>query len=345
MFAGKKVSVNMNVAGERLVFMGSTNPEDVELQLKIWTALLTAPGYRSEWREKFQESIKASFHTLDSTPGGVAGRDLGRIWANGDERFGVVSEDRYLSYTLEDVREVLQPIFDKGAIEIGVVGDFDKHAVIQAVAGTYGALPKRNENFDLKLEAFEIDFPKPDRVTLKHTGAENQGAIYLAWPTQEEWNTDRSRHYSMIRRIMQNRMIQLIREDEGLTYSPSAGLRFSKNSAGYGYASASMTSDPVFFAGFEALSKEIASDLRSGGITEDELDRARKPVLESFERNLKENGSWLSLVVRSQTDSEMLEERRTRNETYESMTPKALDAYAAELFNPDSLHVVLIEPE
>jgi len=344
-FAGKQVGLNMSIGTERLVFGGSTNQDDVEDQLKAWAGLLTAPGYREEWLKKFQESIEASFHTIDSTPGGVAGRDLGRIWADGDRRYGMLEKDEYLAMTLDDVRKVLQPTFDKGAIEIGVVGDFDKDAIIAAVAKTYGALPVRNETFDKIPEAFKIKFPIADRVNLTHTGEANQGAIYLAWPTDQDWTVERSRKYGMLRRILQNRMTQVIREDMSLAYSPSARMNFSQNSAPYGYVSASMSADPQYFEAFEKAAKEIAAELRKGGITQDDLDRARKPVLESFERSAKENGAWLGDVTRAQTDVEGLDNRRSRLAAYENMTPEELDKMAKELFDPKGLHVVVIGPE
>lgn len=344
-FAGKNIGVNMSVSSEHLSFSGSTNPDDVEDQLKAWTALLTNPGYRPEWKEKFTEGLKASFHTIDSTPGGVAARDLGRIWANGDPRFGYLPQEDYEAATLAEVKSVLAPIFKNGAIEIGVVGDFDKEAIINAVAKTYGALPKRKAVFDPIPEAFVLKFPKTGRVALTHTGADNQGAIYMGWPTHTGWTLDRSRRYSMIRRVFQNRMTEIIREDMGLTYSPSASLRYSRVNVDYGYMSASMTSDPQFFAAFEKAAQEIAADLRSGGITQDELDRARKPVMESFERSEKENGSWLGLVAYSQTDTDALDWRRSRVKAYTALTPADLDKAAKDLFDPSSLHVVVIGPE
>lgn len=344
-FAGKNVGLNMSVGSERLVFRGSTNPDDVEDQFKAWTALLTNPGYRSEWLEKYQENIASSFHTIDSTPGGVASRDLGRIWASGDKRFGMLSKEEYLAMSLEDVRKTLDPVFKKGAIEIGVVGDFDKQAVINAVAKTYGALPGRNENFNLNLDSFKLKFPQTERVALTHTGAENQGAIYLAWPTQKNWTIERSRQYGIIRRILQNRMTEIIREDLSLAYSPSASLRFDRNYDGYGYVSASMSSDPQYFEAFETAALEIAADLRQSSITQDELDRARKPVLESYQRSERENSAWLSNVVRSQTDPSGLDYRRSRIGYIEGLTPEILNKAAKELFTPESLHIVTISPE
>ncbi len=344
-FAGKNIGVNMGIGSERLLFVGSTNPEDVEDQLKAWTALLTAPGYRPEWKEKFIESLKASFHTIDSTPGGIAARDLGRIWTNGDRRFGYVDQSEYEAASIEDVKSVLAPILRDGAIEIGVVGDFDKDAIIDIVAKTYGALPPRRAFFDPLSEAFNLDFPEPDRVTLTHTGAENQGAIYLAWPISQVWSVERSRRYSLLQYIFQNRMTEIIREDMGITYSPSAALRFDRNNVDYGYVSASMTSDPQYFEAFENAAKDIAANLRSGGITSDELERARKPLIQSFERSEKENSNWIRLVAQSQTEPETLDWRRSRRGAFEAMTTADLDQAAKELFAPETLHVVLIKPE
>ena len=344
-FAGKNIGLSFNVGSKRLVMSGSTNPEDVFDQLKVWTALLTSPGYRPVWQEKFKDSISASFHTIDSTPGGVASRDLGRIWANGDRRYGMVTKAEYLSYTLDDVQKTLAPMFKDGAIEISIVGDFEKDDMIDYVSKTFGALPQRRAKYDLYKEAFQTTFPEAAEVTLTHTGADNQGAIYMAWPTSEEWTIERSRHYSLIRHILKNRMIDVIREEKGLSYSPSAGLKFAKISTPYGYVSASISADPQFFDAFETAAIEIVAELRSGDITQDELDRARKPILESMERGEKENGSWLSLVSRSQTNPKRLKNRRSRQAAYEGMTPEALNTYAGELFDATRLHVVKILPD
>jgi len=124
-FAGKNISFNFGVGTERLAMSGSTNADDIETQLQVWAALLMHAGYREEWREKFIESIEASFHMIDSTPSGVASRDLSRIWHDGDKRYGVLPKEDYLALTLEDVRSVLEPQLKSGAIEIGIVGDFD----------------------------------------------------------------------------------------------------------------------------------------------------------------------------------------------------------------------------
>lgn len=341
-FAGKSIGLSLSIGADRMGFSGSTNADDLLVQMQAWTALLTNPGYHPEWREKFTESIEASFHTIDSTPSGVAARDLGRIWHSGDPRYGMLEKDAYLALSLDQVRAVLEPQFKTGAIEIGIVGDFDEPAVIEAVSQTFGALPKRRAEFDPIAEAFKARFPKAGRVTLTHTGEKTQGAIYMGWPINEAWSLNKSRELSLIGRIFRNRMTDVIREDLGLAYSPSAGSNFSRLYDGYAYFSASITADPEFFDAFEEASNKIAADMRSGGITQDELERARKPLLESFERAERENGSWLGLVARSQTHPESLDWRRSRTEKFAGFTTKQLDEAAASLFAPEALHVVKI---
>ena len=125
----------------------------------------------------------------------------------------------------------------------------------------------------------------------------------------------------------------------------TGGVKFSKNSAPYGYVAAIMSADPKFFDDFEVAANEIAAKLRKGGITQDELDRARKPILESMERGEKENGTWIGVAARAQTDPTGLEYRRSRKTMFEGMTPTKLDQYARELFDASGLHVVKILPE
>lgn len=343
-FAGKRIGLGFSVGSEHLMLSGSTNPEDIADQFSVWTALLTHPGYREVWKTRYKDSLSASFHTIDSTPSGVAARDLARIWANGDRRYGMVSEEEYLSYTLEDVRNALAPAFKDGAIEIGIVGDFNPQEMIDIVAKTFGALPKRRANYTLNLKAFEKTFPDGGTQTLFHTGEANQGALYMGWPTTKIWTLERSRAYSFIARVFNNRLIDIIREDKGLSYSPSASVSFSENSSPYGYFSASITADPQFFDAFQKATSQIASDLKAGGITQDELNRARKPVLESIERSTKENGAWLSVVRASQTDPKGLDRRRSRLAAITALTPALLDEYARESFTEADLNLVKILP-
>lgn len=344
-FAGKNIGLNLSIGYDRLYMGGSTNADDVLDQLRAWTALLTNPGYRPEWREKFIEGINASFHTIDSSPSGVASRDLSRIWNDGNIRYGLRPKNEYMALSLEDVRTVMQPLMNRGAIEIGVVGDFDKDTIINFVAQTFGALPERRDSFDPKADAFQSRFPDPARVSLTHTGKIDQGAIYMGWPMSQDWSIKRSREYAVLSTIFTNRMTDVVREELGLAYSPGGGVSFSQLSPGYSYASATMMADPQYFDDFETAVKTIAAKLRSGDITQDEMDRAVKPILENIQSAERENGAWLGIVTRAQTEPHKLDWRRGRQAAFETMRVEDLNAAAKTLFDPSGLHIVDIRSD
>jgi hypothetical protein len=66
--------------------------------------------------------------------------------------------------------------------------------------------------------------------------------------------------------------------------------------ADYGYLAAQMEAPPEKLASFFAASHEIAADLASKPISEDELNRARRPTLEGIDRARDGNGYWLGAL-------------------------------------------------
>src|SRR3546814_10963954 len=86
-----------------------------------------------------------------------------------------------------------------GAIEIGVVGDIDEAAAIQAIAATFGALPPRRAAFDPR-EAARVRHLAADRSerTLITKGPADQAAIRVYWPARDERDLEdamRTNHY------------------------------------------------------------------------------------------------------------------------------------------------------
>ena len=68
-----------------------TTPRDLELQLQVFAALMTDPGYRSEGVEQFRKGIDNFFETLTSTPGRALSAVQGAELSDDDPRFSLPS--------------------------------------------------------------------------------------------------------------------------------------------------------------------------------------------------------------------------------------------------------------
>jgi zinc protease len=73
----------------------------------------------------------------------------------------------------------------------------------------------------------------------------------------------------------------------------------------------------------------IADELAQKGVTVDELERARLPLLTSLRESLRNNGYWLSTVLsRAQEKPEVLDWVRSRIPDTESITAEELSELA-----------------
>ena len=93
LMAGKSVGTSISFGTRRMYMSGATVPEDLDDQLNLMTAYATAPGYRAEAKTRYDNYIQSFYPTLDSTPGGVAAKEVERLIRSGDARFGYPEQE------------------------------------------------------------------------------------------------------------------------------------------------------------------------------------------------------------------------------------------------------------
>ena len=81
---------------------------------------------------------------------------------------------------------------------------------------------------------------------------------------------------------------------------------------------------------------EIAASMVAGGITEDELTRARKPILEGMEEAEEDNGSWIGLIDEAQSLPGDLDRWRNDEAVYSAITVEELTAAAGRYLVPEN---------
>ena len=89
----------------------------------------------------------------------------------------------------------------------------------------------------------------------------------------------------------------------------------------------------------------LAAHLAENGVTAEELDRAKKPVLTGLRESVRTNGYWLGAVLsRAQEKPEVLEWSRHRYADTEAITAAELSALAKSYLGPDRVSRVVILP-
>ncbi|MEL6324110.1 MAG: insulinase family protein, partial [Pseudomonadota bacterium] len=346
-FAGRSVSFGLSAGSDAFGARVTTTPDDLALQMQILAASVTAPGYRQEGEAQYRQTLDVFYPTLDAEPGGIVSRDVDRILRNGDIRFGIGPVDTLSAHTFDDLKAVIDDAFRNGAVEIGMVGDFEDAAAIAAVAATFGALPERRAERQAFEAARKVRFPEDRSArTLTHEGPADKALALVYWPTDD--NRDQKATYTrnLLRAVLRLKLTETLREALGATYSPGTRSTSSSVYPGYGFLSASSEVEPGDIETIFAAIDEITGAMASGSISDDELKRARQPILESLEEGLESNGSWLGIVDEAQTEPGDLERWRTSADVYAAITTEDLVEAAATWLKPDdALRISIVSSE
>jgi zinc protease len=318
--ASKVYGAGFGMGENAFTLSGRTRPEDLATQLQVLAAYASDPGYAPTGWNRFRSLAGTIHDQLSTTPSGILSRDLGALLRSGDPRWRTPSREDMTASSIETGKSVLAPLFGNGAVEIVMVGDVTVEEAARQVAATFGALPARR-GINPAPAARTIRFPAPGLVRETHRGRADQGVAFIAWPTVDFYSdTKRARTLNVLAQVLQLRLIDEIRQKQGTTYSPQSGHSASEVFPGYGYMAAQIEAPPEKLDKFLVDAAKIAADLRDRPVSEDELQRAKKPVVEGLIRQRAGNGWWLGQLAQVQTRPEVARSIANQIEQYQSVT-------------------------
>ena len=343
--AGKNVGWQFGPEADAFRFSGGTTPDDLALELQLLAALLTDAGYRPEALRQARKGLEQLYRSFEHTPNGPLATEVANLLANGDPRFGMPSKETMISRNLEEVKAWLTPQFARGPLEVALVGDLDVEAAIAAAAKTIGALPPR-ESKPALAELKKVTFPaQPFAKDYAIDSEIPKGVLQLYWPTEDGMEAPRNRRLTVLAAVFNDRLRLKVREEIGGTYSPRAGSTASDTFPGYGYLTVNIDVDPASAAKISDLVISLADDLARNGVTEDELNRTRLPLLTSLRESLRSNGYWVSgVLARAQEKPEVLDWARTRISDVEAITTAEISALAKKYLGRDRVSRATVLP-
>ncbi len=345
LLAGKNVGWQFRPESDAFIFNGSTTQDDLRLDLQLLAAHLTDSGYRPEALRQARKGLEQLYLAFEHTASGPLSTEIANLLASGDPRFGMPEKEVMLARNLEEVKSWLAPQFAQGAVEIAVVGDLDLDATIAAVAGTLGALPARGEKPALD-ELKKVAFPsEPFAKDYTIDSEIPKGSLLLYWPTDDALDVHRNRRLGLLAGILNDRLRVKVREEIGGTYSPRAGSNASDTFPGYGYFSATIDVDPPTADKMAKTVIALADDLARNGVSQDELDRARLPLLTALRESLRNNGYWLTVLSEAQEKPEALDWARSRQADFEGISKEELSALAKKYLGREHVSRATILPK
>lgn len=340
-------SVNAAVDDDGFVLSGTTRPTDFTTQMQVLAAYATDPAWRTTGLDRYKAFAPNLQNQLESSPGGVLQRDLPRLLRSGDQRFGLPSREQMAATDITTLKTRVGGPLSNEPIEVVIAGDITVDEAIRQTAATFGALPRRREAGPLP-GANRIAFPggRTAPVRLTHKGRPDQAVGFIAWPTDDfVSDPQRARALRVLEQVMRLRLLDEIREKQGVTYSPGTGYDAAWVYPDYGYIAANIEAPPDKLEPFFADALKIARSLRDAPVTADELKRAVQPRIEALQRSQATNEYWLGQLGGAQTDPRRLASIREAITGLQRVTPADVQRVAREYLADAKAYRLVVTPE
>lgn len=344
MLNGKKVSVNPYIAERSEGISGFTSPKDLETALQLNYLYFTKPRKDAEIFKGLITQQKGSLSNRENDPNSVYSDTVNAVLGNYNVRRTGPSLQKVEQINLDRAFEIYKERFaDASDFTFVFVGSFDVEKIKPLLAQYLGGLPSSNRKEEAKDLGIKIPTGKMAKTVFK--GTEQKSTVRLVISGDFVYNSENVNQLEALSEILQIKLIERLREDEGGVYSPGAFVSYSK------YPSARYSFTITFGCGPENVEKLIAASLdeiaklRKNGPQAVDLEKFLAEERRSTEVQLKENGFWLGYLVnqyQNQEDPKML---LTYLESLKKLNTENLKQAANQYLNDSNFIRLVLEPE
>lgn len=340
--SGRTVSMNFDVAEESFRWSGRAVTKESELLLQLVYHLLQDPGLREQAYVRAQSTLKQMYDSIESDIQGAVRTKVDRFLAGGDPRIGLPPRAEVAALTLDQLRRWLLPQFRHGSMEVAIVGDFQPEQMKALALKYFGALPERAV---IAGESSSLTFPAGKSLETQVNSSVQKSLVIAAWPTGGFWDIQRTRRLHMLAEILEDRLRLEIREKLGATYSPAVMNLPSRVYGDYGKLLVQVVVAPGREQEILKVILRIADQLRAGGISPVELDRAKGPIITSLKDTVRTNEYWMNNVLAgSMRHPQQLAWPATLFGDFSEITVEEMGTLAASYLVPEKMANAVVKP-
>jgi zinc protease len=340
----RQIGFDFGIGDDSFNFQARTTQADLPDQLKLFATKLAFPAWDPNPVNRAKAGILTSYAGMSASPDAVLNRELEALLHSGDPRWGVPPKAAVQALTPAQFKAFWAPLLNTGPIEVEIFGDMESESTIKAFAETFGALPKRAPaGAPSKEPVFPAHVAKP--VVRTHNGSPDQAAAVIAWPTGGgSAGITESRKLELLAAVFRDRLLDKLRSEAGLSYSPNVGSDWplGMSTGGKLMAIGSLPADKTDY--FFKLAREIAADLVAKPIDADELNRAVTPLKQQLIRASTGNPFWMQLVAGGSYDPARIAAVDTLAQDIAYTTPSDIQALAVKYLRPDKDWSLVVLP-
>jgi zinc protease len=275
-------------------WIGNALSKDFGLFIQILHTRLYDQGFRESLFGNVRTNVERMYQKTSREIDGAMALNVQPFLADNNPQFGLPPWQDVAGIDFRQLKKFAGTFAQPKDLEISVVGDFSREEVVKTLERYFGGVKLQSPKIP---EASEIKFPVGRMLQVKVDTSIDKSLVVVAWPTSDFWDISRTRRLHILAGILDDRLRKLLRETLGATYSPQVQSFNSRIFPGYGYIIAQMLVKPGTEESIIEEVLKVGNRLQREGVTDEELVRARKPMVTSLRDSIRSNQYWLSSVL------------------------------------------------
>jgi len=342
---GKNVSVNPEIDDLSQGISGRSVKKDLETMFELTYLYFTEPRKDTTAFKTFRAQMTAQFKFMMSNPQAVFYDTIFKLATQNDPRTIVIPTQAQInSIKLDEAYSFYKNRFDNAnGFTFVFVGNFKVDSISPLISKYLGSLP-----FDENTETWrDVDPEFPSGITEAHIhkGTEPKSSVVLMMDEKFDWNVESRLEMGILMKILNIRMRESMREDQGGVYGVQAQptmQKYPKEEVNIliGWGCAPENVDNLVKTVFAEM-----DTLQMNGPETVNLEKAKEAMLRDFETNSEENMYWLGKLKNAKYYNEELLSLNRINEIINGISASRIQQLAKKYFNDDHYLKVILMPE
>jgi zinc protease len=342
--ADKQLQVQPYIAERTQGISGAAVVKDIETALQLVYARITAPRLDTAQFRGMISRGKASLLNRGNNPNSVFQDTISAVLGAQHVRRTGPSIAKLEQIDIKRAYHIYKERFaDASAMTFVFIGNIDTLTLRPLLEKYLGGLPATHTPVEARDLNIQIPAGKIERIVYK--GSEDRATVRLVFAGDLVHTMENSIQLEALKEVLQIRLLERLREDEGGVYSPGVYATSSKQPKGR------YTFNIAFGCSTGNVNKLVASTLdeirklKTSGPTQVNVDKFLAEEKLQQETMLKSNEFWLDYLTRQLQNNEALNDYLRYADLLKTVTPDSIKTAAARYLDERNYVKFVLLPE
>lgn len=343
--AGRTASASPFISENAQGVSGYSNNKDLELALQMMYGYFTEPRLDTVIAEGILANAKDGLKDRDNNRDVVFQDSIMAILSGNNIRRTGVTLDKIDQINLQRALAIYKERFaDASGYNFTFIGSFDIEKIKPLIATYIGGLPSTLTHTPA-YKNLHINIPSGKMEKKLALSKEDKAMVYLIFSGEYEYQNENNIALDAFRDVLEIRLLQRLREEEGGVYSPSIQMDYSKipdarYTISVGFSSSVANADKL-----AAYTVEEVEKLKNEGPSLENLNKFKANDKLSYESAMKTNDFWSNYLYTNLYNGDDMHQIYSRTALREKLTPSAVKEIGKKFISDKNLIKIVQLPE